>query len=297
MDVVSLLKRYNIRPSKGLGQSFLRDDSVLDRIVAASELKAEDIVLEVGPGLGLLTRRLAQQASAVVAVELDPKMIAVLNDTLGDYDNVHLIQADILKVDPVIELVKALGLSSVAPLRYKMVGNLPYYITSAILRHLLGHRVRPEQLTLMVQREVAARITASPGKLSLLALSVQVYGKPEVICRVPAAAFYPRPKVDSALLRIRAFRDPRIPEEERPRFFQTARAGFGQKRKQLHNSLTHNLHLPHADVLGALEEAGIAASRRPQTLDIEEWAKLARGLRLPGVHGPHGAGNATTTVR
>lgn len=282
MDAISILKRHHIQPSKGLGQNFLVDDRVREHILTASNLKADDVVLEIGPGLGLLTRRLAEQVANVVAIELDRNMLPVLADTLRDQTNVHIIQGDILKIDPVEHLSSALALSDLARLRYKVVANLPYYITSAALRHLLGARVRPQQMTLMVQYEVAERIIAPPGRLSLLALSVQMFGDPEKVCRVPASAFYPSPKVDSAVLRVRLYEEPRVPEEEMRRFFRAARAGFAQRRKQIHNSLTHNLHIAHERVLAALAEVGIDAARRPQTLSIEEWVSLARALPLPG---------------
>ena len=279
----SILKRHKIRPSKGLGQSFLIDQSIFERIVAASNLEPHDTVLEVGPGVGLLTRLLAERVANVVAVELDRKMLPILDDTLRGYSNVHIVHGDILDIDPVAELANVLGLEDVASLRYHVVANLPYYITSAALRHLLDARVRPQQLTLMVQSEVAQRVIAPPGHLSLLAISVQVFGEPEMVCRVPASAFYPRPNVESALLRVRLYKEPRVAQGELGRFFRVVRAGFAQKRKQIHNSLTHNLHIPHGSVLAALRDAGIATTRRPQSLAIEEWATLARVLPLPGI--------------
>jgi len=288
METLDILRRYGLRPSKGLGQSFLIDRGVLERIVEASRLTPEDIVLEVGPGTGLLTHRLAQVARAVVAVELDRKMFPILEETLRDCRNVHLVQGDILAVDPVAEITKALGMAEASTLRYKVVANLPYYITSAVLRHLLAARVRPEQLLVMVQREVARRIVASPGELSLLAISVQAFGAPEIVGHVPARAFFPRPKVDSALLRVRVYEQPKVPPEVQERFFRLVHAGFSQKRKQLHNSLAHALCIPHESVLAALAEAGIAPDRRPQTLSIEEWLRLT--TLLPLDQGSQGAG-------
>jgi 16S rRNA (adenine1518-N6/adenine1519-N6)-dimethyltransferase len=288
METLDILRRYGVRPSKGLGQSFLIDRGVLERIVEASHLTPDDIVLEVGPGTGLLTHRLAQVARAVVAVELDRKMFPILEETLRDCRNVHLVQGDILAVDPVAEITKALGMAEASTLRYKVVANLPYYITSAVLRHLLAARVRPEQLLVMVQREVARRIVASPGELSLLAISVQAFGAPEIVGHVPARAFFPRPKVDSALLRVRVYEQPKVPPEVQERFFRLVHAGFSQKRKQLHNSLAHALCIPHESVLAALAEAGIAPDRRPQTLSIEEWLRLT--TLLPLDQGSQGAG-------
>ncbi|OGO06172.1 MAG: ribosomal RNA small subunit methyltransferase A [Chloroflexi bacterium RBG_13_56_8] len=282
MDPISLLKRYDIRPSKGLGQNFLIREGVVERILEASELSPQDLVLEVGAGLGLLTRRLAERASAVVAVELDRKMVPILADTLQGAANVHIVQADILQVDPPQLMVRELALPDMGSLRYKVVANLPYYITSAVLRHLLDTKVRPERLVVMVQKEVAQRIVASAGDLSLLAISVQVFGMPEIITSIPASAFYPRPKVDSALLRVCVYEEPRVPEEEIASFFRVVRAGFGQKRRQLHNSLMHNLHLPHDAVLAALHQANIAPARRPQTLEVEEWVRLACFFKAEG---------------
>jgi 16S rRNA (adenine1518-N6/adenine1519-N6)-dimethyltransferase len=194
---------------------------------------------------------------------------------------VHVVPGDILGIDPISTLRQVLSWPPEQPVRYKVVANLPYYITSAVVRHLLGAQPRPELLVLMVQSEVAERIAAQPGELSLLALGVQVYGAPEIVCRVPSRAFFPAPQVDSAVLRVRVAAAPRVPEAELAGFFRVAQAGFAQKRKQLHNSLMHTLHLPASTVLQALECAAITPDRRPQTLSIEEWAALARVLAAP----------------
>lgn len=278
MDVKALLRRYGLRPSKGLGQNFLTDERVYARILEVSELQADDVVLEIGPGLGTLTRRLAERVSLVVAIELDRQMIAILSDTLRDHPNVHLIQGDVLSLDPVAALSRAQGVPEDRVGAYKVVANLPYYITSAVLRHLLTARLRPLMLTLMVQREVAERIVAPPGQLSLLALSVQVFGRPRIVQRVPATAFYPRPKVDSAVLCLPLDEQPRIAPEQLSLFFRVAQAAFAQRRKQIHNSLRNNLGLSAKEVRQALDEAGIAPHRRPQTLRIEEWARLTQAL-------------------
>ena len=189
MDVHGLLARYGIRPSKGLGQNLLVDDWAYERIVAASELTRDDHVLEIGPGLGTLTRRLADVAGHVTAVELDARMVAVLHETLAGRPNVTVREGDILEIPPET-LVGTTGAG-----HYKVVANLPYYITSRVLRHLLTASVRPSLLTLMVQKEVADRIVAGPGQMSLLAVSVQAFGQATRICTVPASSFYPRPKV------------------------------------------------------------------------------------------------------
>lgn len=276
MDVVGILRQYGIRPSKGLGQNFLISERVLERIVASAELGLGDVVLEVGPGLGLMTRRLAEACRGVVAVELDGRMVAILAERLADLGNVHVVEADILSVDPAETVAAELGLGA-AP-AYKVVANLPYYITSAALRHLLEGSQRPTLMTVMVQREVAGRLVAAPGGLSVLAVSVQVYGQPEIVARVPAGAFYPAPKVDSAVVRVRVYDEPLVPAGLRERFFRVVRAGFGQKRKQLANSLGAGLALGRAAAAAALAGAGIDPSRRAQTLSVAEWLRLTEVL-------------------
>jgi 16S rRNA (adenine1518-N6/adenine1519-N6)-dimethyltransferase len=290
MDVHDILRRHGIRPSKGLGQNFITDRRILERIVDIGEVDAGDVVLEVGPGVGLLTGLLADRAAAVVAVELDRRMVTVLQSTLAGRDNVRVVQGDILEVDPTRVLLDDSGAigdgaidgstaTDAAPTpSYKVVANLPYYITSAVLRHLLEARIRPGRLVLMVQREVAQRIVEPPGRMSLLSISVQIYGEPRIAMHVPAGAFYPRPKVDSAVLDIRVYPQPLVPDDERDRFFRVVSAGFGQKRKQLHNSLTHGLHIEREQVLAGLAAADIDPERRAQTLSIAEWISLTRAL-------------------
>lgn len=277
VDIPGLLQRYGIRPSKGLGQNFLVAEWVYDRILQVCEIRTPDVVLEVGPGLGTLTRRLAERAGGVVAVELDRKMLPILQDYLAGMAHVHIVQGDILEVDPVALLCCQLAIDE-ERLAYHVVANLPYYITSNALRHLLGARVRPQRLTLMVQREVAERIVAGPGQMSLLSVSVQVFGQPEFVCSVPPSAFTPRPAVFSAVLHIRVFPQPLAPEGELERFFAVARAGFGQKRKQLHNGLMTGLGLPAPVVLRALEGAAIDPKSRPQNLAVADWARLTAQL-------------------
>lgn len=271
VDPREVLRRHGLRPRKGLGQNFLVDRRALERIAAAAELGPGDTVLEVGPGVGNLTRLLAAAAGRVIAVELDPQMVAALREELAGLTNVEIVEGDILQVDPG-------ALAQGRP--YKVVANLPYYITSAALRHLLEAQPPPTLLVVTVQREVAQRITAAPGAMSLLAVSVQLYGRPQRVARIPAAAFHPPPKVDSAAVRIDVY-----PPGERPVrvedpgwFFQVARAGFGQRRKQLRNSLSAGLHLPAGQVEGALERAGIDPRRRAETLSLEDWAALAQQL-------------------
>ncbi len=279
MDPLKILRRYNIRPAKGLGQNFLISERAFGCILEAAELTPSDVVLEVGPGIGSLTQRLAERVGRVVAIELDRKMLAVLAETLAGRDNVHLVQGDFLDLDPVATLRGALSLGDEAPLTYKLVANLPYYITSSALRHALTASVRPERLVVMVQRDVAQRIVAADGKLSLLAVSVQVFGVPEIACTVPAGAFVPPPKVDSAVLKVVLHEQPRVPEEDLGAFFDVVRAGFQAKRKQIHNSLTHNLPQGREVVAVALRAAGVEPSRRAETLSIDEWRRLVEALR------------------
>ena len=270
MKVKALLREYDLKPSKGLGQSFLHDEGIAQRTVGAADLSPSDHVLEVGPGLGILTRALAERAGRVVAVELDRRLVEVLTQTLGELSNVEVLHGDILDMDPA-------GLFP-AQVQYKVVANLPYYITSAVIRHILEASSPPQLMVIMVQREVAERITAAPGEMSLLAVSVQFYGVPRVVARVPRGAFYPRPKVDSAVVRIDVHDVPLAWNEEPGRFFRVVRAGFSQRRKQIRNSLSSGLGLAPNEVVSALREHGLDEKRRPQSLSIAEWAEICRAM-------------------
>jgi len=265
LDISRLLRDYGLYARKGLGQNFLADPAILQRIVSAAELPANAIVLEVGPGLGSLTRYLAGAARQVVAVELDRNLIPVLEDVLGGCGNVSIVQGDMLDLDP----AALMGGSG-----YYVVANIPYYITSAIIRHLLESSARPRRLVLTVQREVAERICALPGDLSLLALSVQVYGNPSVAARIPAGAFYPPPKVDSAVVRVDVLPEPRVSADRLEDFFKLTKAGFSQKRKTLRNSLSGGMGMPAAAAEDLLRRAGVDPQRRAETLSIEEWGAL-----------------------
>ena len=272
MSARKLLAQYGLEPKKGLGQNFLTDEGVLGKIVAAAELSLDDAVLEVGPGLGHLTRLLARQAGRVIAVELDGRLLPILHDQLAGYDNVELIQGDILE----------LFLSSLFPLssEYKVVANLPFYITSAVLRRFLTGEPSPIRMVVTVQREVAQRITAQPGDMSLLAVGVQFYGRPRVVARIKAGAFYPRPEVNSAVVRIDRHPTPPVKVSDAEAFFTVVRAGFAQRRKQLRNSLTAGLRRPQATIVAALKAAGVDPRRRPETLSLPEWAAIMYQLRI-----------------
>ena len=262
---ITLLKEHNLVPKKDLGQNFLVDGNILTRMVALAEITENSTVLEIGAGLGSLTFFLAQAAKQVTAVEVDEDLLPIAEKILAGFSNVTLIAEDILAID-----LHTLHL----PDGYTVVANIPYYITSAIIRKLLTASEKPTRMVLTMQEEVAERICAQPGKLSLLALSVQVFGTPEMLMKIPAGAFYPAPTVDSVTLRINLFPDPAIPQEKLDIFFRLIKAGFSQKRKMLRNTLSSGLHLPHDQVETLLEQAGIDPQRRAQTLSIDEWGKV-----------------------
>ncbi len=263
-----LLRRSGLQARKGLGQHFLIDEEVLKRIVASAELSASDVVLEIGPGLGVLTRELASKAGWVVAIELDSKLAAILKETLASFNNVAIVNADILDLDPAPLIPEQTG--------YKVVANLPYYIASAVLRRFLEASLKPKTMVVMVQKEVAEVIVAKPGQMSLLSVSVQFYGKPEIVDYVPAHCFYPPPEVDSAILRIDLYPQPAVAVADEKSFFELVRAGFTASRKQIVNSLAQGLDMPKTEVLSLLAKANIVPQRRAETLTLEEWGVLWR---------------------
>jgi len=269
LNAAALLKHHGLRPHKGLGQSFLQDPLALEKIVSAAEIQPTDTVLEIGPGLGSLTRYLAVSAREVIAVELDPNLLPPLKAVLSPYQNVRFVHGDILELS-----LKYL----IAEKNYLVVANIPYYITSAVIRHLLEGEAKPRRIVLTIQKEVAQRICALPGDMSLLALSVQVYGKPRVVARIPAGAFFPAPKVDSAVLSVDIYPTPLIKPELLDTFFQLIKAGFSQKRKTLRNSLSSGLHISPAETANLLTRANIDPQRRAETLSIEEWEHLCEKM-------------------
>jgi 16S rRNA (adenine1518-N6/adenine1519-N6)-dimethyltransferase len=271
LDIPGLLRRHGLRPNKRLGQNFLVDPVHLQRVVSVAGVQPEDAVLEVGAGLGSLTRLLAEAARKVVGVELDQRLIPALQEVLAPYPNVEVVQGDILTLHPQVWLSR---LETDQERGFVVVANIPYYITSALIRHLLESEPPPKRLTLTLQKEVAERICAEPGDLSLLALSVQVYGQPTIEAHIPAGAFYPVPKVDSSVVLIQLFDSPRIPQDLLPDFFQLAKAGFSQKRKTLRNALSGGMHWPASEAEDRLQAAGIDPMRRAETLSLEEWGQL-----------------------
>ncbi|MCU0480436.1 MAG: 16S rRNA (adenine(1518)-N(6)/adenine(1519)-N(6))-dimethyltransferase RsmA [Anaerolineae bacterium] len=262
-----LLEKYDIQPKKSLGQNFLNDPNALEKIITVSEISPQDTVLEIGAGTGALTDKLAQSARRVVAVELDDRLFPVLAAQMSHHKNVELHLADILQVN----LAEVMG---DAP--YVVVANVPYYITSAILRHLLETTYRPTKLIMTIQTEVAERVIAKPPDMSVLAVSVQFYGTPDIVARFNPAVFYPRPEVGSAVLRVITHPQPIVDVPSEHLFFRVVRAGFGQKRKQLKNALAGNLAIKSEEASALCTQAGIDPMRRAETLTLEEWASLTR---------------------
>jgi 16S rRNA (adenine1518-N6/adenine1519-N6)-dimethyltransferase len=274
-----MLRRYELRARKGLGQHFLVNPGVLKTIARAASLSGEDLVLEIGPGMGVLTRELIAQSGYVIAIELDSMMIDLLRETLSPATNFSLINQDILKSEPedLIQQGKALFPSTISdPRKYKLVANLPYYITQPIIRRFCESKLKPQIMVIMVQKEVAKNIVARPGDLSILAISVQFYGRPEIMDYVPAGNFYPVPKVDSAILKIEMYPKPAVAVTNEENFFRVVRAGFSSARKQVINSLAQRLDIPKAEVLSLMQKAGVSPQKRAEALTLEEWARLEK---------------------
>lgn len=269
-NIPQLLQRYNVHPKRGLGQNFLVDDLAAQQIVKYAALNKDDIILEIGPGLGNITRLLSLVARSVIAVELDGRLIPILNSLLEPYKNIQLIHSDILKVD--------IG-KVVEGREYLVVANIPYNITSILIRHLLESNHQPRRLVLTIQKEVAERICTGPGKMSILALSVQVYGKPQLQAVLPNRSFYPPPKVDSAILTVDMYPKSIIPSQLMDTFFRLVKSGFSQKRKTLRNSLSAGLKMSPGEVEKKLAHSGIDPMRRAETLDFNEWEKLCRAFQ------------------
>jgi len=264
------LNSIDVRPSRERGQNFLIDAGALQAVVDAAELTPADTVIEVGPGLGVLTYELVQRAERVIAIELDQRLAARLDMEFGGRANLRIVQSDVLRT-------RSRDLLGNVP--YKVVANLPYQITSAVLRHFLEADPAPDLMVVMVQWEVAKRIVATPPDMSVLAHSVQFYAQPEIVVRVPASSFLPSPKVDSAVLRLRRHATPPVAVDDVDAFFRTIKAGFLQARKQLGNALPTGLagmgvKRPKEEILDVLRTAGIDPMRRAETLTLAEWAHV-----------------------
>lgn len=259
-----------IKAKKSLGQNFLKDDSVVKRIVDAAKITFEDVVVEIGPGKGVMTQQLAGRAKKVIAIELDDRLIPVLEEKFANQGNVEIVQGDILKIN----LPKLIEDAQIANNKYKVVANIPYYITGPIVRLLLETRHPASEIILMVQKEVAERICAKPGDMSILAVAVQYYANAEMLFGVPKTAFDPEPQVDSAIIKIVYNAEKSIGHEEAKKFFRIVKAGFSAKRKTLANNLSNSLHIKKGEVEEILEKSGFSKSIRAQELSVAHWEAL-----------------------
>ena len=267
MNPKTLLEEYDIVPRKSLGQNFLHDPNMLDKIVSIAELTPNDLVLEVGPGTGLLTERIAKAAKQLISIEVDERLQPLLEEIVAQNPNLTIRYQDILSLD-----VNALYENQ----PYVVVANLPYYITSAIMRHLLESDHRPSRMVLTMQMEVAERIIAKPDDMSILSVSVQFYGRPQIAARLKPSVFWPRPEVDSAVVRIDTYDTPIVDVPSNQTFFRVVRAGFGQKRKQLKNAIASGLGLSVEQTAAVFDVSKIDSRRRAETLTLDEWAILTR---------------------
>jgi 16S rRNA (adenine1518-N6/adenine1519-N6)-dimethyltransferase len=266
IDVQGLIKKHGLQPNKNLGQNFLIDPHYLNQVTDAGEIVDQDTVLEIGAGIGNLTRLLGTKARHVIAVEIDANLIPILREVTREYSNIEVIHGDILAIE-----ISDLITSST----FQVIANIPYYITSKIIRYLMTGSIKPQRIILTIQNEVAERICALSGKQSLLSLGVQVFGHPTIESKIPAGAFFPIPKVDSAIVRIDMFPSPLVPAEYLETFFYLAKAGFSQKRKNLRNSLSAGTSLDKNSCEQLLQSTGIDYQRRSETLSIAEWQSLA----------------------
>lgn len=273
-NTIAVLQKYNFNFQKKFGQNFLIDTSVLDRIISAAEITKEDCVLEIGPGIGTMTQYLAESAREVVAVEIDKALIPILQDTLSEYDNVTVINEDILKVD-INRIVQERNEGR--PI--KVVANLPYYITTPIIMGLFESHVPLKSITIMVQKEVADRMQVGPGTkdYGALSLAVQYYAKPQIVANVPPNCFMPRPNVGSAVIRLTRYEQPPVQVQDEKKMFALIRASFNQRRKTLVNGLTNapELKLTKEAVAGALEKMNLSPTIRGEALTLEQFARLS----------------------
>lgn len=273
-NTIEILHKHNFNIQKKYGQNFLVDTHILEKIIDSAEITKEDCVLEIGPGIGTMTQYLAERAREVIAVEIDKSLIPILNETLAEYDNVTIINKDILKVD-----IKSLGEEKNGGRPIKVVANLPYYITTPIVMGLFESHVPLKSITIMVQKEVADRMQVGPGTkdYGALSLAVQYYSHPEIVCQVPPSCFIPRPNVGSAVIRLTRYEKPPVQVSSEAFLFSLIRASFNQRRKTLVNGLTNagNLHIKKEDILEALNIMQLSPTVRGETLTLEQFARLA----------------------
>lgn len=288
--VRSLTEKYGFRVSKSLGQNFLMDQHIVDQIITGSHIDEASLVIEIGPGLGVLTAAAAKKAGKVVAIEIDKKLLPILKETLGEYPNVEVIQGDILKTDllPILEQNQMVGGRNRESIR--VMGNLPYYITTPIIMKLLEERLPLSSITIMMQKEVGERIAAQPGTKAYgaLSLAVQYYATITQVSKVSREVFFPKPNVDSIVLRLDLRKEAPVSLEDEQLFFDVIKAGFSQRRKTLRNTLSGLAGLSKEEMEEAMEAAGIDPGRRGETLTMEEFAALSNQIdqrsssKLPG---------------
>jgi 16S rRNA (adenine1518-N6/adenine1519-N6)-dimethyltransferase len=289
----TFLRNHNIKPNFTYGQNFLIDEIVLEDIVDTAKVSAEDKVLEIGPGIGNLTRKLLERGAFVLSVEKDPKFLPILKSLKKDfpdtfrYEIADALEFDFIKIlnegvvsrqqtaDSIQHTVDSKQQTEIS---YKVVANIPYYITGKILQMFLTTKFKPTSITVLTQKEVAKNVIAKPGQLSILGISVQLYGVPSLAQIVPAKSFYPAPKVDSAVLHIELFSKPKYELEDEKKFFHLLKACFAGKRKQIHNTLTANLRIEKGRVEEVLQELKIEKTTRPQQLTIEQWIELTKKI-------------------
>ena len=298
------LRKYNIRPNKTMGQNFLINEDTLKKIIKAADLNKNDIILEVGPGLGVLTKELIKNSKKVITVEKDKQMIEVLKQELKDYKNIEIIHGDVLEIlrGQALRKMNRHGLKELHPcearlcekgrafsdfykalpldIPYKVVANIPYYLTSHLIRTLLESENKPKKIVLLVQKEVAQRICVSTPKMNLLAISVQFYGNPEIISYVPKENFWPEPKIDSAIIKIANIKKPENINIKK--LFKLIKAGFSSPRKQLVNNLFNKLNLNKEEIKKALAECDLNIQARASNLEIKDWINLLELTNLDG---------------
>lgn len=284
IDTKNTLKKFRLQPAKSLGQNFLADGNILIKIADAAEISKDDLVLEVGPGLGGLTAYLAERAGMVVAVEIDRRLLPVLRETLKDYTNIKIINGDILRLNIKDELDAAVAAreDGFAPAALKIVANLPYYITTPVVMALLESGLRVKTMVFMVQKEVADRMRADPGgkDYGALSVAVQYYSKPSVVLAVPPHSFVPQPDVDSAVIRLDVYEKPPVELCDTKLFFRVVKAAFGQRRKTLVNALNNAgcFNLGKEQIKELLAKGGIGENQRGETLSIAQFAQLSNDI-------------------
>ncbi|MCC8128103.1 MAG: 16S rRNA (adenine(1518)-N(6)/adenine(1519)-N(6))-dimethyltransferase RsmA [Clostridiales bacterium] len=276
-NTIEIIQKYEFNFLKRFGQNFLIDTHVLDKIIRAANVTKDDVVLEIGPGIGTMTQYLAQAAGLVIAVEIDDRLIPILHETLKDYDNAVIIHDDILKVD-----IRELAERYHGGRPLKVAANLPYYITTPVIMGLLEKEMPVDNITVMIQKEVAERIQAGPGgkDYGALSLAVQYYAEPYIVANVPPNCFIPRPKVGSAVIRLTRYQKPPVRAQDTELMFRLIRASFQQRRKTLQNGLNNSADISFSrdEIVAAIESIGLSSNVRGETLTLEQFARLADAL-------------------